>query len=57
MVFIPEQVEPMLTCINGGIGQQVYDEVVVASWVDLICDKSMETLTKLNALQIYWRVT
>ena len=49
MAFIPEQVEPMLTSVlTAVLANEVYDEAKVANWVDLICDKSMETLTKLN---------
>ncbi|EGB02447.1 hypothetical protein AURANDRAFT_35248, partial [Aureococcus anophagefferens] len=49
MAFIPEQVEPMLTSVlTAVLANEVYDEAKVATWVDLICDRSMETLTKLN---------
>ena len=39
----------MLTAVlTTVLANEVYDEAKVATWVDSICDKSMETLTKLN---------
>ena len=49
LAFIPEQVEPMLVSVLGLVlANEVYDESKVPMWIDSICEKSMETLTKLN---------
>ena len=45
LAFIPEQVEPVLTTVIGGVlANEVYDEAKVDTWVDLICDGCMKGL-------------
>ncbi|KAJ1460861.1 dynein light chain-like protein [Pelagophyceae sp. CCMP2097] len=47
LAFIPEQVEPVLTLVLSAVlANEVYDEVKVPLWVDLICEKSMEALAQ-----------
>mmetsp|Transcript_28386 Transcript_28386/g.87827 ORF Transcript_28386/g.87827 Transcript_28386/m.87827 type:complete len:124 (-) Transcript_28386:638-1009(-) len=49
IAFIPEQVEPLLTtALASVLANEVYDEAKVASWIDSVCDKSMEALVSLN---------
>ena len=49
LAFIPEQVEPLLTTVVANVlANEVYDDAKVAGWIDSICDKSMETLAKLD---------
>lgn len=49
LAFIPEQVEPLLTTVLASIlANEIYDDAKVPSWIDAICEKSMETLAKLH---------
>ena len=49
LAFIPEHVEPLLTNVLAGVlGNEVYEDAKVPDWIDLICEKSMDSLTKLG---------
>ena len=47
--FQPEEVEPLLNDVVAKVlANEVYDEAKVATWVDRICDQSMQKLTQMN---------
>ena len=47
--FQPEEVEPLLNDVVAKVlANEVYDESKVATWVDRICDQSMQKLTQMN---------
>lgn len=49
LAFLPEQVEPLLTTVlTTVLANEQYDDAKVASWIDTICDRSMEKLATLN---------
>ena len=49
LAFLPEQVEPLLTSVLANVlASEAYDEEKVSYWIDKVCEKSMESLSKLN---------